>query len=130
MIEKMIYVANDGTEFDSEHQCILYETHCRKEELGDTFIAFGEYGDKIDDIEYYWKTYILVIKNKETYDFIRENATYFGYSYPNESDLVTKDYCASFWYDENSDKWIDIDKKVEKLKENIEFLEKFSIDKY
>ena len=85
MIEKTIYVAFDGKEFDDEYKCIKYELSEHGKNVGNDLLMYDKNGKQIfvkdyrfGDIDY------VIFKSKQAYDWFDLLMDYYEYTYQNE----------------------------------------------
>ena len=123
------YFADDGTEFESEEDCQLYETHQKHAKMPlmwngnekpmtlDDFIK--EY-ESIGDVAF------VLFRNKEEYENFCYWSDYFGYEAPNFY-AERADYPKQFYYDDydgfNGD-WRDLDEEIKRLSDIKKLFEK------
>lgn len=100
MIEKTIYVADDGQEFDCEEDCLEYEFSLKDcsgiilADLDYERIPFN-YNTELGNIAY------IVIKNKESAILFQENCDRQGFVSPWDSYHIEPCAGAYFWDDDN-----------------------------
>lgn len=124
MIEKTVYIAFDGKEFDYEDDCVKYETTTELKEIGDDLLLYGKNGNRIETIndELIDKIEYIIIKSERAYNFLAEKMDYYGYQYPSNSQLPI---CSYYNYDE--EEWCDIEDRIEDLQEELDRLSKYLI---
>ncbi len=117
MTKKVTFIADDGTVFDDEYDCIRYEEKFRFNEFKDSILFFNEKGNELPvGSDYFDKCYYFICKTDES-------AAYLYQELMNDYDLPwpIKNYShagAWMWYNE---KWIEIKEflKTAKIAEKI-----------
>lgn len=123
------YFANDGTEFESEDDCELYEQTIAHHamplmwngnEIPMTLDDFIKDYDSIGDVAF------VLFHNKEEYENFCYWSDYFGYEAP---DFYGEraDYPKRFYYDDrdaDSGYWCDLDEEIRHLQDIQKFFEK------
>lgn len=78
---KIVYIANDGTQFDNQYECENYEWELRHPYLNHITI-FDKYGNELTDI-FSEKTYsscdTIIILNEKILKDLQDLAAYTGY---------------------------------------------------
>lgn len=97
MIEKTIYVAFDGTEFDDEKECQKYENQLIFE--GKSIILWDMYGNKIEKFspDTYYDICFIYVENEEGKMFLVDNLPFiiewdndnFYFLSSNEQDFIS-----------------------------------------
>ena len=126
MIEKTIYVAFDGKEFDDEGDCREYELNTKLKDIGDDLLLYDKNGKKIEKIDNQLLAEsidYIVIKSEKAYEYFVEQMDYIGLNYP---DYYNSPIC-SYYYDYDENEWINIEDRVQCLQLEIDKLSKYLI---
>ena len=126
MIEKTIYVAFDGKEFDDEGDCREYELNTKLKDIGDDLLLYDKNGKKIEKIDNQLLAEsidYIVVKSEKAYEYFVEQMDYFGLNYP---DYYNSPIC-SYYYDYDENEWINIEDRVQCLQLEIDKLSKYLI---
>ena len=126
MIEKTIYVAFDGKEFDDEYDCREYELNTKLKDIGDDLLLYDKNGKKIEKIDNQLLAEsidYIIVKSEKAYEYFVEQMDYFGLNYPDYYNSPICSYC--YDYDENE--WINIEDRVQCLQLEIDKLSKYLI---
>ena len=126
MIEKTIYIAFDGKEFDDEDDCREYELNTKLKDIGDDLLLYDKNGKKIEKIDNQLLAEsidYIVVKSEKAYEYFVEQMDYFGLNYPDYYNSPICSYC--YDYDENE--WINIEDRVQCLQLEIDKLSKYLI---
>lgn len=126
MIEKTIYVAFDGKEFDDEGDCREYELNTKLKNIGDDLLLYDKNGKKIEKIDNQLLAEsidYIVVKSEKAYEYFVEQMDYFGLNYP---DYYNSPIC-SYYYDYDENEWINIEDRVQCLQLEIDKLSKYLI---
>ena len=126
MIQKTIYVAFDGKEFDDEDDCREYELNTKLKDVGDDLLLYDKNGKKIEKIDNQLLAEsidYIVIKSEKAYEYFVEQMDYFGLNYP---DFYDSPIC-SYYYDYDENEWINIEDRVQCLQLEIDKLSKYLI---
>ena len=126
MIEKTIYVAFDGKEFDNEGDCREYELNTKLKDVGDDLLLYDKNGKKIEKIDNQLLAEsidYIVVKSEKAYEYFVEQMDYFGLNYP---DFYDSPIC-SYYYDYDENEWINIEDRVQCLQLEIDKLSKYLI---
>ena len=126
MIQKTIYVAFDGKEFDDEDDCREYELNTKLKDVGDDLLLYDKNGKKIEKIDNQLLAEsidYIVIKSEKAYEYFVEQIDYFGLNYP---DFYDSPIC-SYYYDYDENEWINIEDRVQCLQLEIDKLSKYLI---
>ena len=113
------YIADDGTEFEDEDECLYYErTEKMKSIKGVKF--FFENGKEISDYENLEdmldRTYFIRITDKEDFDKFEEMLyEEIGSYYWADGWRGLKGEIGLFFYDEDLDRWMNWDEQYDKL---------------
>ena len=106
MIEKTIYIADDGTEFDNEDECLRYESKIALSELGDRILFFDENRRPLElSCDNYEKCFYIVIKDESAISHFISTMEDEGYSELPHSVGV-------YEYNTYTDKWVNLSEKV------------------
>ena len=123
----MKYVADDGTEFDTEKECLEYENDIL--DIEKSFIIFNDKLDKVKSESADYCYYLNVLKRcVDVSEYL-----YSHYGLGMESDDINR--CGIYLYDDNgrfryvNDLIDDYSEKVEKLKNAVTKITKSSSDK-
>ena len=126
MIEKTIYVAFDGKEFDDENECKRYESKKLQNKYGKDLLVYNKDGELIALDNDYWlsqsSAYVLC-KSEEALNYINKT---FDYNGVNNIDY-DGNFPASFYYDFNTDEWKEIEPRIKELQDEIDMLSKYII---
>lgn len=119
MWEKVVYVANDGTEFDSEEKAFEYEMKDAGAILRDTqhFIAYDSHGrpmkTEVPELEYTLENaYFMSVKTEEAVEAL-ENAQN-AYNV----DMPVPDEIGHFRWDDNYSEWHELLDELKELNDN------------
>ena len=114
MIEKIIYVADDGEEFETKEECEQYERRFEKAWSIDFFDGnFNNLNKEQDMASKLEKTFYMFIKNAEAAkEFFNIAGWEIGCSVPTEDLVEDKTIIA---YDESDYCWYNLTKKLEEL---------------
>ncbi len=110
MIEIHKYIADDGTEFDNEYDCVIYERNLAAKAFNNKIVALSASGKRmnlISDLEYHAYLYIA---NEEAYEFYNELCEDHNCNY-----LDTYTHYGFFYYDTSQEEWINIDNWIDAL---------------
>lgn len=112
---KIVYIADDGTEFDNELECNEYEHKCNMKNCG--IVMLDVNGEKLEvtDENYEKCMYIKITNNKDLEIISQMSYNIGSYSKPEEF--------GEFYWDD-SDEWYLIDDKIEELENELEELKK------
>lgn len=126
MIEKTIYIAFDGKEFNDEGDCREYELNTKLKDIGDDLLLYDKNGKKIEKIDNQLLAEsidYIVVKSEKAYEYFVEQMDYFGLNYP---DYYNSPIC-SYYYDYDENEWINIEDRVQCLQLEIDKLSKYLI---
>ena len=126
MIEKTVYIAFDGKEFDDEDDCREYELNTKLKDIGDDLLLYDKNGKKIEKIDNQLLAEsidYIVVKSEKAYEYFVEQMDYFGLNYP---DFYDSPIC-SYYYDYDENEWISIEDRVQCLQLEIDKLSKYLI---
>lgn len=107
---KVVYIADDGTEFNNEIECKSYEYESNIK--NNTIIMLNKEGDKLDssndmNIEH---CYYIKVKTNKDLEILQKIYDYTGFTVPYE--------IGEFYYGEN-DSWYLIDNRIKELKDEL-----------
>ena len=125
MIEKTIYIAFDGKEFEDENECERYESKELQDKYGESLFVYDKDGKKISlDEDYHLCQYsqYITCKTKEALDYL--NKIFDGYV--NTIDYNGK-FPVSFYYDFTADRWREIAPHIKELQKEIDMLSKYIV---
>lgn len=122
MTTKIIYIANDGTEFDNEEECYAYEHQF--DDIINSDVKFWDLQrrplDK-SDIENCLETCcVMYIPNQEIAKIVNGTFKYFGIETPWSDEISDSDFDIGYFYYERG--WVNIDKEIASLNEIINSL--------
>ena len=130
MIEKTIYVAFDGKEFDDEGDCREYELSENGKNVGDDLLTYDKNGKQMfvsqADCDYERIDYV-VFKSKPAYDYFAQLMCSCSLSYPDEIEAEYSNYKCSYYYDYEYDEWRNINNKIAELQSQIDNLSKYIV---
>lgn len=103
---RVVYIADDGTEFDNEIECETYE---QKEKLKDNTIIMLDGNNNLLDntIENFESCLAISIKNRRDLDILHYMEEYTGYSCPYDT--------GDFYYNTYNNEWECLDTKIKEL---------------
>ena len=126
MIEKTIYVAFDGKEFDDYSECGRYESKKLQNKYGESLFVYNEDGELIaldNDYNLSQNSAYVVCKSEEALNFLNKmfsvnsvNKIYYEGNFP-----------SSFYYDFMTDKWEEIAPRIKELQDEIDMLSKYIV---
>ena len=126
MIEKTIYVAFDGKEFEDYSECGRYESKKLQDKYGKDLLVYNEDGELIALDNDYWlsqsSAYVLC-KSEEALNYINKT---FDYNGVNNIDY-DGNFPASFYYDFTTDEWKEIKSRIKELQDEIDILNKYIV---
>ena len=125
MIEKTIYIAFDGKEFDDENECERYESKELQDKYGESLFVYDKDGKKISlDEDYHLCQYsqYITCKTKEAFDYLNE-------IFDNCVNTIDYDgkFPASFYYNFETNEWEDIEHHIKELQDEIDMLSKYIV---
>ena len=126
MIEKTIYVAFDGKEFDDENECERYESKELQDKYGKDLLVYNEDGELIPfDNDYHLSqdSSYVVCKSEEALNYLNKT---FNDNRVNKIDYNGK-FPVSFYYDFMTDKWKEIATHIKELQKEIDMLSKYIV---
>lgn len=126
MIEKTVYVAFDGKEFEDYSECESYESKELENKYGKDLLVYDENGELIALDNDYWlsqSSAYIICKSEEALSYLNKIFKNNG---------VNKIYCdgnfpASFYYDFTTDEWEEIATRIKELQDEIDALSKYIV---
>ena len=116
MRELHLYIAEDGTEFEDEQECLAYETAQSAKTLKGKVILLDEYFKIIplDNLAEWDKTFFVFAKDVSALHELRDvwDWDLTGLCPP---DFLFKDTAGLFAYDENFDTWYHLGTHLQKI---------------
>ena len=127
MIEKTVYIAFDGKEFDDYSECERYEIKELQDKYGkDYLLVYDENGELIALDNDYWLSkgsVYVVCKFDKALNYLNKifennsaNKIYYEGNFP-----------ASFYYDFDTKKWGKIEHRIKELQDEIDMLSKYIV---
>ena len=126
MIEKTIYVAFDGKEFEDYSECERYEFKEVQDKYGNDLLVYDDEGKLISlDNDYCLceDSAFVVCKSDEALKYLNKmfsvnsvNKIYYEGNFP-----------ASFYYNFEIDKWEEIEHRIKELQDEIDMLSKYIV---
>ena len=126
MIEKTVYIAFDGEEFEDYNECERYESKELQNKYGESLFVYNEDGELIpfnNDYRLSQDSAYVVCKSKEALNFLNKmfsvnsvNKIYYEGKFP-----------VSFYYDFTADKWKEIEHRIKELQDEIDMLSKYLV---
>jgi hypothetical protein len=109
------YEADDGTRFDDEEECFRYERNKELEPFINDITCYNERLSPIDLVENDWDDiwYINAKNAKALEAFNKIYAIDAGYT----EVLFDSDTIYCYYFDENSQEWVNIPRKIEELQD-------------
>lgn len=130
MIQKTIYVAFDGKEFDDEYGCREYELSENGKNVGNDLLTYDKNGKQMfvsqADCDYERIDYV-VFKSKPAYDYFAQLMRSCSLSCPNKTETEYSNYKCSYYYDYIHDEWRNINNKIAELQSQIDNLSKYIV---
>ena len=126
MIEKTIYVAFDGKEFDDENECERYESKELQDKYGKDLLVYNEDGELIpfdNDYRLSQDSAYVVCKSEEALNYLNKT---FNDNRVNKIDYNGK-FPVSFYCDFMTDKWKEIEHRIKELQDEIDMLSKYIV---
>lgn len=126
MIEKTIYIAFDGKEFEDENECERYEDKERQDKYGKDLLVYNNNGTLLpfdNDFRLSQDSAYVVCKSKEALNFLNKM---FGDNRVNKINYDGK-FPVSFYYDFTTDEWEEIVPHIKELQEEIDMLSKYIV---
>ena len=126
MIEKTVYVAFDGKEFEDYSECESYESKELENKYGKDLLVYDENGELITLDNDYWlsqSSAYIICKSEEALSYLNKIFNNNG---------VNDIYCdgnfpASFYYDSTTDEWEEIELRIKELQDEIDMLSKYIV---
>lgn len=116
------YFAFDGTEFDTEEECLAYENRVLALwDSVDTFDSEFNLGEKGSETALEDAYYIVVKDEENAKSFVQWVNSVYGFSFPDE-DIVEGN--GIIYYDEDRSAWVNLTKHYEELGEKLASIEK------
>ena len=111
---RMVYIADDGTEFDNEIECNEYEHECNMK--NSEIIMLNSNGKKLEitDENYERCSYIKITNDKDL-NIIKQMGYNIGL-YENPEEI------GEFYWNYEDEYWIKIDDRIEELESDLEEL--------
>lgn len=132
MIEKTIYIANDGTQFDDEDECIKHELNENVADIvaNNELLIFGSNNKMIhiNDLNFYKefeKACYIVIKTERAYNYLSDFCAYYGFDCPY---ISNDNYKRSYYYDFDNYDWDEIKDRVSELKQELMELKQYMVE--
>lgn len=126
MIEKTIYVAFDGKEFEDYSECERYESKELQDKYGKDLLVYDE-KDKLlsldNDYRLSQDSAYVVCKSKEVLNYLNK---IFNDNGTNNIDY-NGNFPASFYYNFETDEWEEIESHIKELQEEIDMLSKYIV---
>lgn len=139
MERKVSFIANDGTSFTSEKECIDYENSLKAKVLIEELKIYNAEGKEIDLTKINYKSLYqmqyIVIRSEEAYRFLKQVISgLYGFRIPPYEIVQKKNYVCSFYFDNDICAWINIEDTIDKLivlrkqlKEEIHNLQRYAV---
>lgn len=139
MERKVSFIANDGTSFTSEKECIDYENSLKAKVLIEELKIYNAEGEEIDLTKINYKSLYqmqyIVIRSEEAYRFLKQVISgLYGFRIPPYEIVQKKNYVCSFYFDNDICAWINIEDTIDKLivlkkqlKEEISNLQRYAV---
>lgn len=118
MIERVSYIADDGTTFEEEDECLEYErTLMLKKYERDIHMWDSEFQPiPITDSRALDKVYYLACDTAEAVEVMNNWFEYMGYPSPFESDKGFAEMAGRHYYWQDDDEWHEADYFIEKVR--------------
>ena len=118
MIERVSYIADDGTAFEDEDECLKYErTLMLKKYERDIHMWDSEFQHiPITDSQALDKVYYLTCDTAEAVEIMHNWFEYMGYSSPFEGDKRFAEMAGHHYYYQDNDEWYEADDLIEKAR--------------
>lgn len=118
MIERVSYIADDGTTFEDEDECIDYERGLMlKKYEHDIHMWDSEFQPiSITDSRALDKVYYLTCDTAEAVEVMHNWFEYMGYSSPFEGDKGFAEMAGRHYYWQDDDEWHEADYFIEKVR--------------
>lgn len=117
MIERVSYIADDGTVFEDEYECLEYErTLILKKCEHDIHMWDNEFQPiPIADSKALDKVYYLTCDTAEAVEAMNDWFEHMGYSSPFEGNKSFADMAGRHYYWQDNDEWYEADNLIEKV---------------
>ena len=117
MIERVSYIADDGTVFEDEYECLEYErTLILKKCEHDIHMWDNEFQPiPITDSQALDKVYYLTCDTAEAVEAMNDWFEHMGYSSPFEGNKSFADMAGRHYYWQDNDEWSEADDLIEKM---------------
>ena len=116
MTELHLYIAEDGTEFEDEQECLRYETGCQAKELkGKVVLLDAQFNPiPLDNLGDWDKTFFIFVKDVPALHKLRAvwDWDLTGMCIP---DCLMGDIAGLFAYDEDYDTWYHLGTHLQKI---------------
>lgn len=134
MIEKIIYVAIDGAEFDNEKECVEYENSLRANSLSKTTLFLNAQFEimNIQTLNPEQVFYIYVDNDddkKFIENFFDSNWCSSPFTTYKGQDVDLSDYSGWFYYDSDEDEWKHFETEIQIYKDMENNFSKIMLDK-
>ena len=118
MIERVSYIADDGTAFEDEDECLEYErTLMLKKYERDIHMWDSEFQPiLITDSQALDKVYYLTCDTAEAVEVMNNWFEYMGYPSPFEGDKGFAEMAGRHYYWQDDDEWHEADYFIEKVR--------------
>ena len=127
MIEKIIYVAFDGEEFEDENECRKHESKELQDKYGKDLLVYDNKNNELipisDDYRLSQDSAYVICKSKEALNFLNRT---FNYNGTNKIYYEGK-FPTSFYYDFTTDEWKEIEPRIKELQDEIDMLSKYIV---
>lgn len=126
MIEKTIYIAFDGEEFEDYNECKRYESKKLQDKYGKDLLVYNENGELIaldNDYLLSQSSAYIICKSEKALNYLNK---IFDYNGVNNIDY-DGNFPASFYYDFATDKWKEIAPHIKELQDEIDMLSKYIV---
>ena len=126
MIEKTVYIAFDGKEFEDYSKCERYESKELQDKYGKDLLVYNEDGELIpfnNDYRLSQDSAYVVCKSEEALNYLNKT---FNDNRVNKIDYNGK-FPVSFYYDFMTDKWKEIEHRIKELQDEIDMLSKYVV---
>lgn len=117
MIERVSYVADDGTAFEDEDECLEYECNLMlQKHEHDIHMWDNEFQPiSITDSQALDKVYYLTCDTAEAVEVVNDWFESLNYSSPFEGDKDFADMAGHHYYWQDNDEWYEADDLIEKV---------------
>lgn len=116
---KINYVADDGTIFDNERECLKYENNLKT--MRENLICLDENLRPINsnDPNFETNVYFILAKNDFACEVLEEIFDLTGISIPDKGFKPN----IAYWWNDNEMDWFILQQELKELKEKVEFCE-------